>query len=1139
MTDTTDPEKAIYYEAIAIQAVESRAAYLDAACRHDTELRERVQSLLDADEGAGGFLGSSPLDSLFEPSERNLELSKDAEGAGATIGRYKLLEKIGEGGFGVVFMAEQREPIHRRVALKIIKAGMDTKQVIARFEAERQALSLMNHANIATVLDAGATDSGRPFFVMELVHGVPVTQYCDEHHLSMEQRLNLFADICAAIQHAHQKGIIHRDIKPNNVLVTTDGDRPVAKVIDFGIAKAVQGRLTDKTLFTQFHQFIGTPAYMSPEQAQMSARNVDTRTDIYSLGVLLYELLTGGTPLDAEKLQNAALDEVCRSIREEEPPKPSTRLSTMTKAERAETAQKRQTVPEKLGRLVRGELDWIVMKAIEKDRTRRYATAEALAADVARYLANEPVEAGPPSIAYRLRKFASRNRVAVSTTVAVALALIVGTIASTVLLVEARRAQRGLEVAQGELTGQLSETQRAQGQAELNLYVSDMNRVATAYDESNIGLALSLLAKHEASYGDRFEWRCLRRLCQGDALHTFRQHSGPVNSVAVSPQGVIASGSSDGMFRLFDIKTKQEIASRKMSSGVRRVEFTPDGQVLVVAEGHGEITFWNVDPLEQKDLELPRGFADVALSPDGVTLAVSGRRLSLWNWETPNVPAVVVAGGGGGFMSFSPTGRFLSLVSPTPKVNLLEVTKEGVYERYAYMPLAHDWSVLDSAFSRPDEKYLATVGKGGQIRMWELAEIRRAELAGKSAKPVSILQGKRSSHGARTLSFSPDGRYLASGGRTGNINLWRGGPPWRPEESELLTLRGHTAAVTSIAYSHDGALLVSGSKDHTVKLWPGDLRRESASLATAEDWIYAVAFSPDGRLLATGGFDGRVRLFDTETMKKTFDEKLHDNQVLGVAISPSGQWLASCEGGWRWAHGVTLGSPGQGISLVNLKNREERYYFDEIPTGVLGAIDFSPDSRSLVIGDNNGDLWLVDVQQRRVARKKTGEGGQGAQNFRHLRYSPDGKTFAAVGGKGLELRSAKTLDLLHVFGGAGRMGGVDFSVDGKLLACARGQTITLLDATSLKPVGKPLEGHSGIVYGLAFLPDGKTLASCSTDGTVKLWNLESRKEVATLRGHRGPVTGLAASHDGNMIASSGEDKTVRIWRATPLAPIEK
>jgi serine/threonine protein kinase/Flp pilus assembly protein TadD len=363
------------------------------------------------------------------------------ERVGASIGRYKLLERIGEGGFGVVFMAEQTHPVRRKVALKVIKAGMDSQQVIARFEAERQALAMMDHPNIAKVLDAGATDSGRPYFVMELVPGVPITEYCEKNQLRPRERLDLFVQVCQAVQHAHTKGIIHRDLKPTNVLVAVQDGRPVPKVIDFGVAKAAGQHLTDRTLFTQFAQMIGTPVYMSPEQAQLGGTDVDTRSDVYSLGVLLYELLTGTTPFERQRLRKAALDEVRRIIREEEPPRPSTRLSTAAAAVPSADPTRGQEL-RRLSGLVRGELDWIVMKALEKDRNRRYETANSLASDLLNYLHDEPVQACPPSARYRFGKFARRNRIAITTTTLVAAALLLGTIISTWQAFRAQKASK-------------------------------------------------------------------------------------------------------------------------------------------------------------------------------------------------------------------------------------------------------------------------------------------------------------------------------------------------------------------------------------------------------------------------------------------------------------------------------------------------------------------------------------------------------------------------------------------------------------------------------------------------------------------------------------------------------------------------
>jgi serine/threonine protein kinase len=393
-----------------------------------------------------------------EPAEVTTRLTIPGEQSlGTMIGRYKLLEKIGEGGFGVVYVAEQREPVKRRVALKIIKLGMDTKQVIARFEAERQALALMDHPNIAKVFDAGATDAGRPYFVMELVRGIKMTDYCEQNNVSTRQRLDLFISVCQAIQHAHQKGIIHRDIKPSNILVTLHDGVPVPKVIDFGIAKATQGELTDKTVYTQLQEFIGTPAYMSPEQAEMSGLDIDTRADIYSLGVLLYELLTCKTPFDAEDLLKAGLEQMRRTIREKEPLKPSTRLTNeltskaktrKQEAEMDEASSRRLLQLRKLIELLRGDLDWIVMKCLEKDRTRRYETANGLASDVQRYLNTEPVTARPPSQIYRVQKLVRRNRLAFGAGAAVFAALVIGLGLSTWLFVK-ERGTRQLAQAEG------------------------------------------------------------------------------------------------------------------------------------------------------------------------------------------------------------------------------------------------------------------------------------------------------------------------------------------------------------------------------------------------------------------------------------------------------------------------------------------------------------------------------------------------------------------------------------------------------------------------------------------------------------------------------------------------------------------
>ena len=388
----------IFGDALEIASEPERCAYLDQACGSDAELRRRVEKMLHAQPKAERFL-EKPLGSFSPTLDQTV-----SQQLGTSIGPYKIIEEIGEGGMGLVFMARQREPVKRNVALKIIKPGMGSRQVVARFEAERQALALMDHPNIARILDGGTTESGLPFFVMDLVRGMPITAYCDQQHLGTRERLELFVTVCQAVQHAHQKGIIHRDIKPSNVLITLHDGAPVPKVIDFGVAKALHQSLTEESLLTGFQQLVGTPLYMSPEQAELSGLDIDTRSDVYSLGVLLYELLTGLTPFDRKQLNDASLDEVRRIIREDEPPRPSTRISTLDAAGSRTIAQQHGVDARQLGHQLRGELDWIVMKALEKDRSRRYESANELAKDVQRYLSDEPVEACPPSRAYRLRK---------------------------------------------------------------------------------------------------------------------------------------------------------------------------------------------------------------------------------------------------------------------------------------------------------------------------------------------------------------------------------------------------------------------------------------------------------------------------------------------------------------------------------------------------------------------------------------------------------------------------------------------------------------------------------------------------------------------------------------------------------------
>jgi WD40 repeat protein/serine/threonine protein kinase len=1077
-------ESDVFTVALKLATPAERAAYLDKACAGNPQLRADVEALLRAHVSDPGFL-EQPAGSLRETAELPLDHAErggtppdpgGTEQAGVVLaGRYKLLEAIGEGGMGTVWMAQQTEPVTRLVAVKLIKAGLGSKAVLARFGAERQALALMDHPNIAKVFDAGATDSGRPYFVMELVQGVPITRFCDERRLTPRQRLELFVPVCQAVQHAHQKGVIHRDLKPSNVLVALYDERPVPKVIDFGVAKAAGSRLTEGTQYTDFGAVIGTLEYMSPEQAEPNQLDIDTRSDVYSLGVLLYELLTGTTPLQRKRLNEAALLEALRLIREEEPQRPSTRLDTTE--ELPSIAANRGLEPRRLSVVVRGELDWLVMKCLEKDRNRRYETASGLALDLERYLGDEPVQACPPSALYRFGKFARRNkRALVSLSVLVLAGLLaLGSLAVSNARIsgEAREKTKALaaaKAAEQEAQHQSAVAKRERDIARRNLYVAHMNLAQAHWENANVSRVeelLDLYRRVEPGQEDLrgWEWYYQERLCHA-YLRTLRGHESWILGVVFSRDGTrLATASRDGVAKVWDVATGLELRTFQGQKGgsVRTLAFSSDGTRLATGSEDDTVTLWDMaSGKEVRTLQGKKGIIglpeSMAFSPDGTRLALGSAAGLLRVWD----------------------------VADGKEVRTLWVRTSG-------------HNILGVAFS-PDGTRLAARSADQTVKVWDLGTGR--ELGSfQGSGPVGLAPAG--------VAFSADGTRLASGGMDRLVKLWD-----LASGHELHTFRGHTGWVASVAFSPDGTRLASASHDQMVKVWDVARGQELRTFRGHNNSVTAVAFSPDGTRLASGSSDTTVMLWEVGHHQefRTLGGKL--NVVTAVAFSPDGTLLAS--GSYS---SVTISDVASGKALRTL------------PGGV-NAVAFSPDGTHLATGgshDRSIRLWDVargeELHTLQGPRREVSTGEQ----INGLAFSPDGTRLASGSHhQAVKLWHVASGKELHTLQGGNMVWSVAFSRDGTRLAANDGPTVKLWDVASGKEL-RTLQGHKDQVVSVAFSPDGTRLASGGNDRTVKVWDVASGQELRTLRGHRGEAKRVAFSPDGTRLASGSNDYTVKVW----------
>src|SRR3954469_1855692 len=862
-------EREIFIEALEKGSPPDRAALLDRACHMDGALRGRVEQLLAEHDRQGSFILDKVPADLIGTADHFF-----SEHAGTVIGPYKLLQQIGEGGMGVVFMATQTEPIQRTVAIKIIKPGMDTRQVIARFEAERQAVAMMDHPNIAKVLDAGTTETGRPYFVMELVKGVPITKYCDEKNLPLRARLELFLQVCEAVQHAHQKGLIHRDIKPNNVLVAEYDDHAVPKVIDFGVAKATASKLTEKTMFTELGQMVGTVEYMSPEQAKLNQLDIDTRSDIYSLGVLLYELLTGSTPFARKRLYEVAFDEMLRIIREEEPPKPSTRLSSMKRM--PSSVSNRRLDALRLNRLVRGELDWIVMKALEKDRTRRYESASSLAADVRRYLTDGAVKACPPSAAYRFRKFARRNKTGLFMAAFLGSAILLTLAGLTASTFISKKALKAETLAEAELEDALYLHRIALSQRELSM--------------NNLGGALQLL-RDCPEERRQWEWYYLMRLCRVEP--TILHEKTEVSTLAFSSDGeLLASAGIGGTITIRNSKTNKVIQTLTGHRGwTFSIAFHPDGKHLASTGADQKVKVWDWTTREEVfskpcDVVHMNGTAySVAFSPDGQRLAAGNKgAVSVWDWRSdPPVLMHSFPGHGNHAISvaFSPDGRHLASGSWWGSVKLWDTVVGGEALR-AFPESGETRHPVSAIAFSPNGRQMATASFERRVDVWDTATGELLHTLVDSGRGLVLC-----------VAFSPDGRLIASSGEDKIVRVWDAS-----NGREVLSLRGHTSHCGSVAFSPDGHRLASAGSDGTIRIWNATPLREHEgqellNFTGHNKEIWSVAVSPDGKKVASAGWGTSPDVWDLQTGQLTAEFDGHKDVAFCVAWQRDGQAIAS------------------------------------------------------------------------------------------------------------------------------------------------------------------------------------------------------------------------------------------------------
>ena len=1074
------------------------------------------------------------------------------------IGRYKLLQQIGEGGMGSVWMAQQESPVRRRVAIKLVRADMDSKLVLARFQAERQALAMMEHANIATVFDAGTSEQGRPYFVMELVQGPPITEYCDEHRLSTRERLELFIPVCQAVHHAHQKGVIHRDLKPSNVMVGTQDNQPVPKVIDFGLAKAQQQQmqLTDKTLFTEFGQVVGTVQYMSPEQAVLDVNDVDTRSDIYALGVLLYELLTGSTPLQRSMTAEMPILKVLSLVRDSEPPRPSDRVTSVGESI-SEISSKRQTDSQGLKQTLSGDLDWIVMKALDKDRERRFGSAAEFAEDIRRYLDDEPIEARPPSARYRMGKFARKHRVLMAATTTFLLLLLAGIAGTTWFAIAAERSRESAEQAR-----EIAVAEKERGDKEKMLADQEAERAGKAEEAAKRAAAMAEQETVRAKAAETRADKQARRATEATELAQSRlARSDYWVALTKFRDGSVARGYDllEGIpekYRNFEWHydhnhfRQSRLSFRAGKEILKHIRLRPDEKWFSAIGGHSSLHLFETETGAKVDLgKINReGIFDASWSPDGKLLGLLREdRVDFHDATTleflksiavesrPYEELIFAADSKSIYNSFK---GYLKRRSYATGEILWTAQLDGRWGIRS-IALSEDGSLIAAGRSRGRVDVYDTDDANGEIGHQFQGSIQTRWLAfSPDASMLALPQGNANlnvdlvnpktgeeirsidtgNHSVVEVAFSPDGKRLLTAGLDTRVNLWD------VNTGELLkSFSLHNFAVEGICWINDGASFISLDQAGYVRITDIESNQDDAILQQGR-YSYAVCTRGSDGLIAMG--DGRsvvIRNADDEVVR-SFDT-LEKTNVVDLSFSPDGRLLAVANYNGR----VALWDPDSGKLVKKLKKHSK----------VIMTMAFTPDGTKLVTGDFGGKAFVWDVATGK--RLWSLEGHE--DPVCSVACSPDGKLIASSSWDqklylwdaetGQRIRSAKYEEVDTNVSLEHRFRAITFSPDGRHVVAGTYASEIFYFNCETGMEEERFFCNSRSIDVITFSPDGSRLVIGSHDWSIRIWDPKTHEEVRVLNGHTGGVEALSFNRDGSKLYSAARDRTVRVWDASP------